>query len=421
MWVLYSGFSGSGKEFLRSVKSLRIRAVSTDLRGTGKAPRFGIRVIPSDSRVVSWLPSEYTQPSRRFARLPAAARRRVTDDMKNAVLVTGGAGYIGSHTVRQLVGTGHDVVVLDNLSTGHRWAVSPQAMLVEGDAGDKSVVGELLDRHRVRAVIHFAGSIVVPESVVDPLKYYRNNTCVSRNLIEACAERGVDKFIFSSTAAVYGIPDIQPVSETTPLRPINPYGTSKLMIEWMLRDTAASFGARGGPDGFRYVALRYFNVAGASLDGMLGQATPEATHLIKVACEAACGLRKGLTVFGTDYPTADGTCVRDYIHVEDLARAHLDALRYLDGGGSSDTLNCGYGRGFSVRQVLSAVERASGMALNAEDGERRAGDPPELVAESSRIRNVLGWKPQRDDLDLICRTAYKWERSLKDRSLRAHG
>jgi UDP-glucose 4-epimerase len=333
--------------------------------------------------------------------------------MSESVLVTGGAGYIGSHTVRQLVDTGHDVVVLDNLSTGHRWAVSPRALLVQGDAGDKSAVAELLDRHGVRAVVHFAGSIVVPESVVDPLKYYRNNTCVSRNLIETCVERGVDRFIFSSTAAVYGIPDIQPVSETTPPRPINPYGTSKLMIEWMLRDTAAGFAARGEPGRFRYVALRYFNVAGASLDGTLGQATPEATHLIKVACEAACGLRKGVTVFGTDYPTVDGTCVRDYIHVEDLARAHLDALRYLEGGGSSEVLNCGYGRGFSVRQVLAAVERASGMALDFADGERRAGDPPALVAESARIRQVLGWQPRHDDLELICRTAYHWEKSLQ--------
>lgn len=303
--------------------------------------------------------------------------------------------------------------MLDNLSTGHQWAVSPRATLVEGDAGDKSVVGELLDRHRIRAVIHFAGSIVVPESVVDPLKYYRNNTCASRNLVEACVDHGVGKFIFSSTAAVYGIPEAQPISEAAPLRPINPYGTSKLMTEWMLRDTAAGFAARGEPDGFRYVALRYFNVAGASLDGVLGQATPEATHLIKVACQAACGMRKGVTVFGTDYPTADGTCVRDYIHVEDLARAHLDALRYLDGGGSSEVLNCGYGRGFSVRQVLAAVERAAGRAINAEDGARRSGDPPALVAESARIRQVLGWQPRHEDLELICRTAFDWEQSLQ--------
>jgi UDP-glucose 4-epimerase len=272
-------------------------------------------------------------------------------------------------------------------------------------------------------VVHFAGSIVVPESVRDPLKYYRNNAAASRNLIEVCVEKGVGRFVFSSSAAVYGIPDRQPVSESAPLRPINPYGTTKLITEWVLRDVVASLEQRDAvkDSGFCYAALRYFNVAGASLDGTLGQATPDATHLIKVACEAACGVRDKVTVFGTDYPTPDGTCIRDYIHVEDLARAHLDALAYLGAGGTSDTFNCGYGRGFSVRQVLHAVQKAAGAKLPIEDGPRRAGDPPELVAESSRIRNVLGWKPKHDDLDLICRTAYQWERGLKDRTLRAHG
>jgi UDP-glucose 4-epimerase len=301
--------------------------------------------------------------------------------------------------------------VLDDFSTGHRWAIAPEAVVVAGDAGDQALVETLIEQHAVGAVVHFAGSIVVPESVRDPLKYYRNNAAASRNLIEACVKKGVERFVFSSTAAVYGIPDRQPVSESTPQRPINPYGTTKLITEWVLRDVVASQEQQGSvKDGsFRYVALRYFNVAGASLDGTLGQATPAATHLIKVACEAACGMRDKVTVFGTDYPTPDGTCIRDYIHVEDLARAHLDALAYLGAGGTSDTFNCGYGRGFSVRQVLQAVQKAAGVKLPIEDGPRRPGDPPELVAESSRIRNVLGWKPKHDDLEVICETAFRWE------------
>ena len=337
--------------------------------------------------------------------------------MDDAVLVTGGAGYIGSHTVRRLIAEGRKVVVLDDFSTGQRWAVPPEAVVVAGNAGDQALVGVLIAQHAVGAVVHFAGSIVVPESVSDPLKYYRNNVGVSRNLIEVCIQKGVEKFVFSSSAAVYGIPDRQPVPESTPLRPINPYGTTKLITEWTLRDVATSFEQQGAVNGgrFGYAALRYFNVAGASLDGTLGQATPAATHLIKVACEAACGMRDKITVFGTDYPTPDGTCIRDYIHVEDLARAHLDALAYLDGGGVSDTFNCGYGRGFSVRQVLHAVQQAAAVKLPVEDGPRRPGDPPKLVAESSRIRNVLGWKPKHDDLDLICRTAYQWERNFRNR------
>lgn len=270
------------------------------------------------------------------------------------------------------------------------------------------MAGALIEAHGVKAVVHFAGSIVIPESVADPLKYYGNNTAASRSLIEACVAKGVERFVFSSTAAVYGIPEKQPVPETSPTRPINPYGRSKLITEWMLEDVAASpFGG-----GFRHVILRYFNVAGASLDGSLGQATKSATHLVKVACEAACGVRGKVTVFGTDYPTADGTCVRDYIQVEDLARAHLDALRYLEQGGRSDTFNCGYGRGFSVREVLRMVEEVSGVKLQIEEGARRAGDAAELVAESAKIKQVLGWKPQHDDLNLICATAYNWEAKL---------
>lgn len=335
----------------------------------------------------------------------------------DAVLVTGGAGYIGSHTVRRLIAEGQRVVVLDDFSTGHRWAVPPEAIVVAGDAGDQVLVGALIEQHAVGAMIHFAGSVVVPESVSDPLKYYRNNAAASRNLIEVSVHKGVEKFVFSSSAAVYGIPDRQPVPESAPLRPINPYGTTKLITEWMLRDVDTSLKQRGAAkdSSFRYIALRYFNVAGASLDGTLGQATPAATHLIKVACETACGMRDKVTVFGTDYPTPDGTCIRDYIHVEDLARAHLDALAYLDGGGASDTFNCGYGRGSSVREVLHAVQKASGAKLPIEDGPRRPGDPPELVADSSRIRNVLGWKPQHDDLEVICETAFRWE-SRRDKA-----
>lgn len=331
-----------------------------------------------------------------------------------AVLVTGGAGYIGSHAVRQLIAAGYRVVVLDNLSTGFRRAVAREASFVEGNAGDAPLVGRLIEEHGVGAVVHFAGSIVVPESVVDPLKYYGNNTAASRNLIEVCVAKGVGRFVFSSSAAVYGIPDVLPVPETAPTRPINPYGRSKLNTEWMLEDVAAS------PAGatFRHVILRYFNVAGASLDGTLGQSTRDATHLIKVACEAACGAREKVVVFGTDYPTPDGTCVRDYIHVEDLARTHVDALRYLEGGGASDTLNCGYGRGYSVREVLAMVEKVSGKKLKVEDGARRAGDAAELVAEASRVKQMLGWKPNHDDLDVICASAYQWEAKLQGTAAR---
>jgi len=328
------------------------------------------------------------------------------------VLVTGGAGYIGSHTVRQLLAAGYRVVVLDDLSTGHRWAVAPQAALVVGNAGDQNLVGALIKEHAVAAVVHFAGSIVVPESVADPLKYYGNNTAASRNLIEVCLAKGVERFVFSSTAAVYGIPEKLPVPETAPTRPINPYGRSKLITEWMLEDIAASSAARA----FKHVILRYFNVAGATLDGALGQATENATHLIKVACEAACGMRDKVTVYGTDYPTADGTCVRDYIHVEDLARAHVDALRYLEKGGASETFNCGYGRGFSVREVLRMVEKVSGVKLRIEDGPRRAGDAAGLVAEAGKVGKVLGWGPRHDELEVICSSAYRWEAKLRSGS-----
>jgi len=295
--------------------------------------------------------------------------------------------------------------VLDNLYSGHRWAVHPDAAFEEGNAGDVELTRRLLRQRKIDAVIHFAGHIVVPESVVDPLKYYQNNTVVSRNLIAACVQEGVKNFIFSSTAAVYGAPETAPVTEQTPTAPINPYGTSKLMTEWMLRDVAAS-------QPFRYVALRYFNAAGARVDGMLGQATPEATHLIKVACQTACGLRDHISVFGTDYATPDGTCVRDYIHVDDLAAAHICALRYLEGDGQSQVLNCGYGRGFSVREVIAMVKQVSGKDFRVSESPRRAGDSPTLVSDSSRLRRELQWQPKHQDLRIICESAYRWEKKL---------
>jgi len=323
------------------------------------------------------------------------------------ILVTGGAGYIGSHVVRQLGAAGETVVTLDNLSTGFERAVTAGELVV-GDTGDRSLLEKLFAEHRFETVMHFAAHTVVPESVADPLKYYRNNTCSSRSLLEACQRHGVRHVVFSSTAAVYGTPADGRAAEDTPTLPINPYGTSKLMTEWMLRDLALA----GGP---RYVALRYFNVAGCDASGEIGQSTPHATLLVKVACEAAVGKRPGVSVFGTDYPTPDGTGVRDYIHVEDLAAAHIDALRYLREGGDSTTLNCGYGHGYSVREVLRAVEAASGQLLDVSDEPRRAGDPAELVAVADRIRDVLGWTPRLDDLDTIVRTALAWERKIAAR------
>lgn len=320
-------------------------------------------------------------------------------------LVTGGAGYIGSHVVRQLVEAGEKVVVLDNLSTGFREAVVPGAELVVGDTGDQALVSDLLNRHGIDSVLHFAAHTIVPESVADPLKYYGNNTCCTRNLLACCQAAGVKHFIFSSTAAVYGIPEGPLATEDTPNAPINPYGTSKLMTEWMLRDLSLA-------SDLRHVALRYFNVAGCSPDGRIGQSTRKATLLIKVACEVAVGRRKKLLVFGTDYPTPDGTGVRDYIHVEDLADAHLKALDYLRKGGASITLNCGYGHGYSVKEVIDAVERVAGHRINVEEVARRAGDPPSLVARSDKARSVLGWTPRFDDLDLIVKTSLEWEKKL---------
>lgn len=325
------------------------------------------------------------------------------------VLVTGGAGYIGSHTVRQLIDAGHQVTVVDTLYSGHRWAIPGQATFHQLDAGDGDAMAALLEAAAIDTVIHFAGYIVVPESVANPAKYYRNNVVASLNLIDACRRAGVSRFIFSSSAAVYGNPEIVPVAEDAPTCPINPYGRSKLITEWMLADVAATKQAKEVKP-LRYVALRYFNVAGARTDGSLGQATPEATHLIKVACEAACGLRPVVEIFGTDYDTPDGTCIRDYIHVEDLAAAHLKALDYLVEGGRSQVLNCGYGHGFSVREVLNTVRAVSAVDFDIHGGDRRAGDPARLVADNRAIRTTLNWIPQYDDLELICSSAWQWER-----------
>ncbi len=321
--------------------------------------------------------------------------------MSGTILVTGGAGYIGSHTVQQLVGRGESVVVLDNLSTGFRQAVNG-VRLVEGDVGDQALVGALLREHGIRTVIHFAAHTIVPESVSDPLKYYGNNTCQTRSLLASCAAHGVKNFVFSSTAAVYGIPESGVAAEDSKLAPINPYGTSKLMSEWMLRDLGAA-------TDLRHVILRYFNVAGSDPQGRIGQSTRKATLLVKVACEASIGRRDGVNIFGTDYPTPDGTGVRDYIHVDDLAGAHLLAVDYLQDGGRSETLNCGYGHGFSVREVLRSVEKVSGKPLKVTELPRRAGDPPSLIAHSERIRSVLGWRPRLDDLDGIVASSLNWE------------
>jgi UDP-glucose 4-epimerase len=324
--------------------------------------------------------------------------------MGKAILVTGGAGYIGSHVVRQLGEAGERVVTLDNLSTGFREAVT-HGELVIGNTGDQALVSRILAEHDIDTVMHFAAHTIVPESVANPLKYYGNNTCATRNLLQCANEAGVRHIVFSSTAAVYGLPPGGVAREDSPTAPINAYGTSKLMSEWMLRDLAAA----GGP---RYVALRYFNVAGSDPAGRIGQSTPKATLLVKVACEVAVGKREALTIFGTDYDTPDGTGVRDYIHVEDLAAAHLDALQWLRNGGDSQVLNCGYGHGYSVREVVQAVERLTGKPLAVREDARRAGDPPALVADANRIRELLGWTPKLDDLDKIVASSLAWERKL---------
>jgi UDP-glucose 4-epimerase len=322
------------------------------------------------------------------------------------VLVTGGAGYIGSQAVLSLLAAGDAPVVLDDLSTGSREAVPDGAPLIVGDAGDGELVGRILREHGVGAVMHFAASIVVPDSVLQPLDYYANNTCSSLELIRACVEAGVGPFVFSSTAAVYGAPERTPVAEEAPIAPINPYGASKAMVERMLWDVAAA------RPGFRPVSLRYFNVAGADPEGRVGKRTKRATHLIDSAVEAALGLRPHLDIYGQDYPTRDGGCERDYVHVADLADAHVAALRYLEAGGAPVALNCGYGRGFTVLEVVRRLEQVIGRPLPVEMAARRPGDPPSLVAQAERIRRVLGWSPAHEDLGEILASAIDWRRRL---------
>jgi UDP-glucose 4-epimerase len=326
-----------------------------------------------------------------------------------SVLVTGGAGYIGSHMVIDLLNAGENVHVIDDLSTGFDWAVQVPEHLHVGDIADETMVDRIIREHDIEAVIHFAGSIVVPESVANPLKYYLNNTAKSRSLIERCVKGGVKHFIFSSTAAVYGMTGIDAVSEDVPLNPISPYGRSKLMTEWMLRDVAAAHD-------MTFVALRYFNVAGGDPKGRVGQSTANATHLIKVACQTSLGMRPYIEVFGEDYPTPDGTCVRDYIHVSDLAAAHTAALNYLRAGGESLIANCGYGHGFSVKEVLKSVEKAAGHAFEIRRAPRRAGDPASVVSNPALIKSTFGWKPAYDDLDTIVTHALAWEKKLRERN-----
>ena len=325
------------------------------------------------------------------------------------VLVTGGAGYIGSHTVHALAEAGESVVVIDNLSTGFSAFVPEGVPLFIGDAGDENLVEGVIAAHGVNSIIHFAGSVVVPDSMRDPLAYYRNNTMTTRSLLNAAVQCGVSRFIFSSTAAVYGNPDQVPVSESAPTRPLSPYGSSKLMTEIMLHDTAAAHG-------MNYVALRYFNVAGADRKARIGLATVGATHLLKIAVEAATGQRAKVDVFGTDYPTPDGSCIRDFIHVSDLAQAHRAALSYLRDGGTSATLNCGYGRGYSVLETIEAVRRVSGRNFAVQYAPRRPGDIMTMIADTSRIRSTLDWTPQYDDLETIAAHALAWEeKSFRER------
>jgi UDP-glucose 4-epimerase len=322
-----------------------------------------------------------------------------------ALLVTGGAGYIGSHMILALIEAGEQVVVLDDLSTGFNWAVHPKARLVVGDVGDEALVAQLIVQHEVDSVIHLAARVIVPDSVADPLGYYLSNTVKTRALLAAVIAAGVKRFVFSSTAAVYGVSDENQVGEDARLAPASPYGSSKLMSEWMLRDAAAA-------QGLNYVVLRYFNVAGADPQGRAGQSTLNSTHLIKVACETALGKRSHIEIFGSDYPTPDGTCVRDYIHVSDLVAAHLDALGYLRGDGRNIVLNCGYGRGYSVLEVINMVKQVSSRDFPVTLSERRPGDPAVVVARADKIRTLLGWQPKLDDLSKIVTHALAWEREL---------
>ncbi len=319
------------------------------------------------------------------------------------VLVTGGAGYIGSHTVLELLKNGYEVLVYDNLSTGHAQAVLPPAKFIQGDLNQPEHLQDILKKENISSILHFAASIVVPESVSLPLKYYYNNVKTTLDLIQLAVEQGVSHFIFSSSAAVYGLPERLPVNEESPLRPINPYGRTKLMGEWILQDTAQA------EERLNYIILRYFNVAGADPQGKLGQSTPEATHLVKAACKTALRRQKKLQIFGTDYSTFDGTGIRDYIHVKDLAEAHVLALQYLEAGQDSDVFNCGYGHGYSVKEIVKALEKVCNKTVPTEEVDRRPGDPAQLVADPGKLQNAFDWQPQYDDIETIVRSAYEWE------------
>lgn len=333
--------------------------------------------------------------------------------MAEKILVTGGAGFIGSHTVRQLLEDNHEVIVLDNLSTGFARALPKNVALIKGSVGDETLVEKIIQDNGITDIIHFAAHLLVPESVQKPFKYYQNNVVASQNLIRVAVEQNVKNFIFSSTCAVYGMIDTYPVDENYPKNPISPYGRSKNVTEWTLEDVAVAIENNHIDSDFRYVALRYFNVAGARLDGTLGQMTENAIHIIKVCCETILGVRDAVTVFGTDYATEDGTCVRDYIHVEDLAAAHLDALRYLRAGGKSDVFNCGYGQGYSVKQIIDVMKKVSGVDFKVIEGKRREGDPPAIAADNRKIKSILGWTPNYDDIELIAKTALDWEKKMR--------
>jgi UDP-glucose 4-epimerase len=329
-----------------------------------------------------------------------------------AILITGGAGYIGSHTLHQLVSRGEKAIALDNLYSGFRWAIPAGVELIEGNVGDLALTERVIRENHVDSIIHFAAHLEVEESTREPLKYYRNNVVNTMNLLEVCHRTGVKHFIFSSTCAAYGTPEEAQVNELAPSNPESPYGRSKLITESVLKELEQA--ARlAGRDSMRHVILRYFNVAGGKVGGGLGQATPRATQLVKVASEVATGKRPGLKIFGTDYPTPDGTCIRDYIHVDDLADAHLLALHYLRQGGSSNLFNCGYGKGYSVREVISCMKKVSGVDFRVEETHRRPGDAVAIYADTRKIRETLGWVPRYDDLELICRTSYEWELSRK--------
>lgn len=333
--------------------------------------------------------------------------------MKQTILVTGGAGYIGSHTVRELLEKGNEVIVLDNLSTGFAKALPDNIKLIKGNVGDEKLVAQIINDHNIKDVIHFAAHLLVPESVEKPFKYYQNNVVATQNLIHTAVENKVSNFIFSSTCAVYGMIDTYPVDENYPRNPISPYGRSKNVTEWVLEDVATAIEQKHIDADFNYVALRYFNVAGARIDNTLGQLTENAIHIVKVCCETALGVRDKVTVFGTDYATEDGTCVRDYIHVLDLAQAHLDALQYLRQGGKSDVFNCGYGTGYSVKEIIDVVKKVSGVDFSVEEGPRRAGDPPAIAADNKKIKSILGWQPKYDDIELIAKTALDWEKKQR--------